>query len=55
MKRYNPNQLQNQVATDLKSGKLKAKQYMKMTGTDKKDIQNLIKSGVPFIIITENQ
>lgn len=55
MKRYNPNQLQNQVASDLKSGKLKAKQYMKMTGTDKKDIQELIKSGVPFIILTENQ
>ena len=55
MKKYNQNQIQNQVASDLKSGKLKAKQYMKMTGTDKKDIQNLIKSGVPFIIITENQ
>ena len=55
MKKYNSNQIQNQVATDLKSGKLKAKQYIKLTGTDKKEIQELVKSGIPFIIITENQ
>jgi len=47
MKKYNPNQIQNQVASDLKSGKLKAKQYMKLTGNDKKEISELIKSKIP--------
>ena len=55
MKKYNPNQIQNQVASDLKSGKLTAKQYMKLTGTDKKEIAELIKSKIPFIILTDNQ
>ena len=54
MKKYNPNQIQNQVATDLKSGKLKAKQYMKMTGNDKKEISELMKSKIPFIILTDS-
>ena len=55
MKKYNQNQIQNQVASDLKSGKLKARQFLKLTGTDKKEIAELIKSKIPFIIITENQ
>ena len=55
MKKYNPNLIQNQVASDLKSGKLKAKQFLKLSGTDKKEISELMKSKIPFIILTENQ
>ncbi len=54
MKRYNPNQLHNQVASDLKSGKLKAQQFLKLTGNDKKEISELMKSKIPFIILTDS-